>query len=49
LLAEGFRWYDLVRLNKAKQEIGLTEAQLKLPIPTRELLLNTLLEPNDGY
>ncbi|MEQ7799679.1 RagB/SusD family nutrient uptake outer membrane protein [Pedobacter sp. ASV1-7] len=49
LLAEGFRWYDLVRLNRAKQEIGLTDAQLKLPIPTRELLLNTLLEPNDGY
>ncbi len=49
LLAEGFRWYDLVRLGRAQQEIGLRDGQTKLPIPARELLLNTLLEPNDGY
>ncbi|ADY52088.1 RagB/SusD domain protein [Pseudopedobacter saltans DSM 12145] len=49
LLGEGFRWYDLVRLGRAQQDIGLRAAQTKLPIPARELLLNTLLEPNDGY
>jgi len=49
LLAEGFRWYDLVRLNRAKQEINISDAQLKLPLPTRELFLNDLLEQNTGY
>ncbi|ACU03576.1 RagB/SusD family nutrient uptake outer membrane protein [Pedobacter heparinus] len=49
LLAEGFRWYDLVRLQKAKTELGITDAQFKLPIPEKELVLNNLLVPNPGY
>lgn len=49
LLAEGFRWFDLVRLTRAQQDIGLRDAQTKLPIPERELLLNPLLEQNKGY
>lgn len=49
LLAEGFRWYDLVRLNKAKTVLGISDAQLKLPIPESEMALNGLLEPNPGY
>ncbi|MNK28391.1 SusD family protein [compost metagenome] len=49
LLAEGFRWYDLVRLGKAKTDLGISNAQLKLPIPEKELVLNNLLEPNPGY
>ncbi|PTX18920.1 SusD-like starch-binding protein associating with outer membrane [Pontibacter mucosus] len=49
LLAEGFRWYDLVRLGRAQEEIGLSKAQLKLPIPARELFLNSLLNQNPGY
>lgn len=49
LLGEGFRWFDLVRLNRVQQDLGLRDAQTKLPIPERELLLNTLLEPNPGY
>lgn len=48
-LAEGFRWYDLVRLGKAKTVLGIKDAQLKLPIPETELLLNTKLTPNPGY
>ena len=49
LFGEGFRWYDLVRLGRAQKDIGLSDAQTKLPIPARELLLNTLLTPNTGY
>lgn len=49
LVAEGFRWYDMIRLGRAQEEIGLTPTQLKLPIPTREIGLNNLLEQNPGY
>lgn len=49
LLAEGFRWYDLVRLNMGQTSIGLSDKQLKFPIPARERLLNNLLEQNPGY
>jgi hypothetical protein len=49
LLAEGFRWYDLVRTGRARQELGISEAQLKLPLPEKELVLNPLLEQNPGY
>jgi SusD family. len=49
LLAEGFRWYDLVRLQKAVSVLGIREALQKLPIPESELVLNDLLEPNSGY
>jgi hypothetical protein len=49
LLAEGFRWYDLVRTGRAKQELGITDAQLKLPLPAKELVVNKLLTQNAGY
>lgn len=49
LLAEGFRYYDLVRTDKAAQEIGLLKYQYVMPIPGRELLNNKNLEPNPGY
>jgi hypothetical protein len=49
LLAEGFRWYDLVRTGRAKQELGITDAQLKLPLPAKELVVNKLLTQNNGY
>ena len=49
LLAEGFRWYDLVRLNKAQSVLGISKAQLKFPLPESELVLNNLLEQNEGY
>lgn len=49
LLAEGFRWYDLVRLGRVQDDLKLPEALNKLPIPSRELLLNDLLVPNPGY
>jgi hypothetical protein len=49
LLAEGFRWFDLVRLGKAQSVLGLSETQLKFPIPEDELVLNNLLTQNPGY
>src|SRR5690554_300709 len=49
LLAEGFRYYDLVRTNRASDELGLFDYQHVLPIPGRELLQNPNLEPNPGY
>ena len=48
-LAEGFRWYDLVRLGRAKEVLGITDAQLKLPLPESEIALNDQLTQNPGY
>lgn len=49
LMSEGFRWYDLVRLGQAKSVLGITDAQLKLPLPQNELTLNDQLTQNPGY
>lgn len=49
LLGENFRYYDLVRTNKAVSKLGILSYQTVLPIPGRELQYNTLLEPNTGY
>jgi hypothetical protein len=49
LLAEGFRWFDLVRWGKAQSVLGLSNMQLKFPIPEDELVLNNLLTQNPGY
>ena len=49
LLAEGFRYYDLVRTNRAQQEIGLLDYQMLLPLPGKELLYNANLTQNPGY
>lgn len=48
-MSEGFRWYDLVRLGQAKSVLGITDAQLKLPLPQNELTLNDQLTQNPGY
>lgn len=48
LLAEGFRYYDMVRTGKGS-EIGLLPFQVLLPIPGKELLINENLTPNPGY
>lgn len=50
LLAEGFRWYDLVRTGKATATLGTKEYQCLMPLPSRELLYNPNLRPNNpGY
>lgn len=49
LMSEGFRWYDLVRFGVAKQVLGITDTQLKLPLPQNELVLNNQLTQNPGY
>jgi hypothetical protein len=49
LLGEGFRWFDLVRLGKAQPVLGISETQLKLPIPESEIVLDNLLTQNPGY
>ena len=48
-LAEGYRYYDLVRTNKAQSVLNIKDYQTVLPIPGKELILNTNLEPNPGY
>ena len=49
LMGENFRYYDLVRTNKAIEKLGIKSHQTLLPIPGRELQYNTNLEPNLGY
>lgn len=49
LMGESFRFYDLVRTNKAIAALGIKTHQQLLPIPGRELQYNTNLEPNPGY
>lgn len=49
LLAEGFRWYDLVRTGKAVSELGIEWFRQKFPIPDYERLVNENLGQNDGY
>lgn len=49
LLAEGFRWYDLVRLNRTGPVLGLQPRESRYPIPMNEIALNQKLTQNDGY
>lgn len=50
LLCEGHRWYDLVRLGKAVEELGILEHQVLMPVPEKEIQANRNLEPqNVGY
>lgn len=49
LMGENFMFHDLVRTGRAKQELGLLDHQMVLPIPGRELQLNPNLAPNIGY
>ena len=46
-LAEGFRWFDLVRTGKATQTLGTKDYQCLMPLPSRELLYNPNLKPNN--
>ncbi|TYR35950.1 RagB/SusD family nutrient uptake outer membrane protein [Sphingobacterium phlebotomi] len=49
LLGENFMYHDLVRTERAKEELQLLDHQHVLPIPGRELQLNPNLVPNPGY
>lgn len=49
LLAEGFRYYDLVRTDRAKTVLGLDDYQMVLPIPGKEIISNPNLEQNPRY
>jgi len=46
-LAEGFRWFDLVRTGKYTEEVGLPEKYTIFPIPQREIDLNSNLVQNE--
>ena len=49
LLCEGHRWYDLVRLGKAVEELGILEYQTLMPVPEKERQANKNLTQNAGY
>ena len=49
LLAEGFRWFDLVRLNRLESELGFDRKYNRLPIPSKERALNKLLNQNSYW
>lgn len=49
LLCEGHRWYDLVRLGKAVEVLGILEHQTLMPIPESERQVNRNLTQNKGY
>ena len=49
LFGENFRFYDLIRTQKALSKLGILDHQQLLPIPGRELQYNTNLVPNYGY
>ncbi len=48
-LGENFMYHDLVRTGKAKEQLGIMDYQLLLPIPGKELQVNKNLTPNPGY
>ena len=50
LFGENHRWYDLVRIGKAIEQIGLKEFQLLFPIPDTEITKSKkVLVQNPGY
>ena len=55
LCAEGYRWYDLIRMGRLKQRQlavynrTISDQFLLFPIPQSEILLNTNLVQNPGY
>ncbi|MEH6307553.1 RagB/SusD family nutrient uptake outer membrane protein [Olivibacter sp. CPCC 100613] len=49
LLAEGFRWFDLVRTGKAVEALGIEDYRTKFPIPDYEREVNPNLTQNEGY
>lgn len=44
LFGEGFRWFDLVRTGKYEATVGVESKYTVMPVPSRELILNKLLE-----
>lgn len=48
-LGENHRWYDLVRLDRAIEQLGIQEYQTRMPIPASERLANPNLTQNTGY
>lgn len=47
---ENHRWYDLIRTNRAKDVLAITDAnKLLLPIPYSQLLIDPNLIQNPGY
>lgn len=49
LLCENHRWYDLVRLGKAVEVLGIQPYQTLMPIPASEISVNKNLTQNEGY
>lgn len=49
LLAEGFRWFDLVRTGRLESTLGFDRKYNRLPIPSREMSLNKLLKQNSYW
>ena len=49
LLAEGFRWFDLVRLKRLESDLGFERKYNRLPIPAKEMSLNKLLKQNSYW
>lgn len=48
-LGEGFKWFDMVRTGRLESDLDLNRKFNKLPIPSRELELNELLEQNSYW
>jgi hypothetical protein len=48
-LAEGYRWFDLVRTGKAVETLGIEDYRVKFPIPDYEREVNPALSQNVGY
>jgi hypothetical protein len=49
LLAEGFRWFDLVRHGLLESTLGIEHRYNRLPIPSTEISLNKLLKQNSYW
>lgn len=48
-LAEGYRWFDLVRTGRAVEVLGIEDYRVKFPIPDYEREVNPNLPQNTGY
>lgn len=47
---EPHRWFDLIRTNRAAEVLGLNDSKrYVMPIPADQLLLDKVLEQNEGY
>lgn len=48
-LAEGFRWFDLVRTGRLESTLGIDHKYNRIPLPSRELTLNPNLTQNSFW